>query len=67
MSTAELIAKEIKDLEPREQSRVLEFLKLLKTREELDADSAFKRFSQASAMRGMEEEPDLYSEKALGR
>ena len=67
MSTAELIAKEIKDLEPGEQSRVLEFLKLLKTREELDADPAFKRFSLASAMRGMEDEPDLYSEKALGR
>ena len=67
MSTAELIAKEIKDLEPREQSQVLAFLKLLKTREERTADSAFQRFSLASAMRGMENEPDLYSEKALGR
>jgi hypothetical protein len=67
VSTAELIAKEIKDLEPREQSQVLEFLKLLKTREERDADPAFQRFSLASAMRGMENEPDLYSETLLGR
>ena len=67
MSTAELIAKEIKDLEPREQSRVLEFLKLMKTREDRDADPAFRRFSLASALRGMENEPDLYSETSLGR
>jgi hypothetical protein len=67
MSTVEIIASEVRELEPKQQSQVLRFLQALRKEKELNEEKAFKDFSFASAMRGMEDEPDLYSEEALGR
>ena len=65
MSVAELIASEVREMGPRQQAIVLKFLELLKEQSEEGEESAFKDFSLASAMRGMEDEPDIYSEGAL--
>lgn len=67
MSTVEIIASEVRDLEPKQQSQVLRFLQALRREKEQNEEKAFKDFSLAAAMRGMEDEPDLYSEEALGR
>jgi len=39
----------------------VEFLRIKRERSQA-ADNAFKQFSLSNAMRGMEEEPDLYGE-----
>jgi hypothetical protein len=57
----------VRELEPKQQSQVLRFLQALRKQKEQDEEKAFRDFSLASAMRGMEDEPDLYSEEALGR
>ena len=62
MSTAEIIASEVRELEPNQQSQVLRFLQALRLKKESNKDRAS---SLDSALRGMEGEPDLYSEKAL--
>lgn len=67
MSTVEIIASEVRELEPKQQSQVLRFLQALRKDQDQNEEKAFKDFSLASAMRGMEDEPDLYSEEALGR
>jgi hypothetical protein len=67
MSTVEMIASEVRELEPKQQSQVLRFLQSLRREKVQDDDNAFSDFSLASAMRGMEDEPDLYNEEALGR
>jgi hypothetical protein len=67
MSTVEIIASEVRELEPKQQSQVLLFLQALRREKDHDEEKAFRGFSLASAMRGMEDEPDLYSEEALGR
>lgn len=67
MSTVEIIASEVRELEPKQQSQVLRFLQALRKQKEQDEEKAFRDFALASAMRGMEDEPDLYSEEALGR
>ena len=61
MSTVEIIASEVRELEPKQQSQVLRFLQALRKEKEMGEDKAFKEFSLASAMRGMEDESDLYS------
>ena len=63
MSTVEIIASEVRELEPKQQSQVLRFLQALRKEKEQNEEQAFKDLSLASAMRGMEDEPDLYSEK----
>jgi len=63
MSTVEIIASEARELEPEQQSQVLRFLQALRKEKELNEEKAFKDLSLASATRGMEDEPDLYSEK----
>jgi hypothetical protein len=63
MSTVEIIASEVRELEPKQQSQVLRFLQVLRQEKEQNEEQAFRDFSLASAMRGMEDEPDLYSEK----
>ena len=63
MSTVEIIASEVRELEPKQQSQVLRFLQVLRQEKEQNEEQAFRDFSLASAMRGMENEPDLYSEK----
>lgn len=62
MSTAERILQELSYLRPEKQTEVLEFVEFLKTKEEKNEDELFMRTSLASAMRGMEDEEDLYSE-----
>jgi hypothetical protein len=62
MSTVEIIASEVRELEPKQQSQVLRFLQALRKEKEQNEEKAFKNFSLASAMRGMEDEPDLYSD-----
>jgi hypothetical protein len=63
MSTVEIIASEVRELEPKQQSQVLRFLQALRKQKEQDEGKAFRDFALASAMRGMEEEPDLYREE----
>lgn len=64
MSTVEIIASEVRQLEPKQQSQVLRFLQALRKQKEQDEEKAFRDFALASAMRGMEDEPDLYKEAA---
>ncbi|MEM0965119.1 MAG: hypothetical protein AAGJ81_03060 [Verrucomicrobiota bacterium] len=61
MSTADKIAATVGDLTPVRQAEVLEFAELLKSREEKKELSKFTEFSLERAMKGMEEEEDLYS------
>lgn len=61
MSTSQKIASEVSRLRPEEQSEVLDFVEFLKRRSALKQEREFKDFSLSSAMRGMEDEPDLYS------
>jgi hypothetical protein len=65
MSTLEIITSEVRELEPKQQSQVLRFLQALRKQKEQDDEEAFRDFALASAMLGMEGEPDLYSEEAL--
>lgn len=67
VSTLEIIASEVRELGPKQQSQVLRFLQALRREKAQDDEKAFRDFSLASAMRGMEDEPDLYNEEALGR
>ncbi|MBJ7391622.1 MAG: hypothetical protein JHC85_08655 [Chthoniobacterales bacterium] len=67
MSKLEIIVSEARELEPNQQSQVLRFLQALRRETEQNEGKNFKDFSLSSAMRGMEDEPDLYSEEALGR
>ena len=60
MSTAEKIAASVGSLAPDKQAEVLEFVEFLKTREEKKELKDFAAFSLEGAMRGMEEEEDLY-------
>jgi hypothetical protein len=64
MSTVEIIASEVRELEPKQQSQVLRFLQALRREKLQDDEKAFRDFSLASAMRGMADEPDLYNEEA---
>lgn len=65
MSTAQRIAHELRRLPPEEQSEVLDFVEFLKHRKARKDDKHFKEFSLDAAMRGMEEEPELYSENDI--
>ena len=60
MSTAEKISAEVAGLAPDKQAEVLEFVEFLKNREEKRELKEFASFSLAGAMRGMEDEEDLY-------
>ena len=48
-----------------EQSEVLDFVEFLKHRKPRKVDEQFKEFSLDMAMRGMADEPELYSENDL--
>ena len=63
MGTAEKIVAELESLKPEEQAEVLDFVEFLKNRKTLREEEEFKDFSLKTAMRGMEDEPDLYSLK----
>lgn len=61
MSTAELIASQVRELEPKQQSQVLRFLQGLRQKEE---GNVTREPSLGSAARSMEDEPDFYGENA---
>jgi hypothetical protein len=61
MATAEKIVIELKELQSDDQTEVLNFVKFLKYRRTRREEDGFKEFSLGSAMRGMEDEPDLYN------
>jgi len=61
MSTAEKIILEIQRLKPEKQAEVLDFVEFIASRNSLREDREFKEFSLEAAMRGMEDEVDLYS------
>ena len=61
MTTAEQISQEIKALPEAVQREVLDFVAYLKAREPRGDDDNWMRFSIRQAMRGLEDEPDIYS------
>jgi hypothetical protein len=65
MSTAEQIIHEIAGLRPEEQSEVLEFVEFLKEKEKKKEAKDFQMASLSSAMRGLEDEDELYCESDL--
>lgn len=64
MSTVEIIASEVRELGPKQQSQVLRFLQVLRKQKEQDEEKASRDFALDSAMRGMEDEPDVYGGKS---
>jgi hypothetical protein len=62
MSVTEEIVKEAVGLDFTQQRELLMFVKFLKAKKQGDDDGEFKKFSLATAMRGMEDEPDFYDE-----
>ncbi len=61
MSTADRIADELRQLPPEVQSEVLDFVEFLKHRRSRREEKQFSSFSLTNAMRGISEEPELYS------
>lgn len=61
MTLSEKISHEVQALPEAIQREVLDFVEFLKTRRAHAEDEAWSAFSLAQAMRGMEDEPDLYS------
>lgn len=61
MTLSEKISYEVQALPEAIQREVLDFVEFLKTRRAHAEDEAWSTFSLAQAMRGMEDEPDLYS------
>jgi hypothetical protein len=61
MSIAEKILAEVEHLSAERQAEVLDFAGYLRNREAAAEDRAWKEFSISSAMRGMEDEPELYT------
>ena len=61
MSTVELIASEVRELEPKQQSQVLRFLQGLRQKKEGNED---RKSPLGSSARSMEDEPDFYGENA---
>lgn len=62
MGIAEKIFHEIEGLRPEKQSEVLEFVEFLKEKERKHEEQSLKGGSLSAAMRGMEDEEDLYAE-----
>lgn len=62
MSTAERIIQKLTELRPEKQSEVLEFVEFLQERENREEEKMFKHASLATAMRGLEDEEELYTE-----
>lgn len=61
MGVAEQITHEVRSLPEAIQREVLDFVEFLKTRRMHAEDESWNRFSLAQAMRGLEDEPDLYT------
>lgn len=60
MSTVEKIASEVSNLAPKDQAEVLDFVEFLKRKHCRMENADWDGFSLSQAMRGMEDEPDLY-------
>lgn len=65
MSTMERIAEELKALPEEYQAEILDFVQFLKIKKAGREEKELKEVSLAMAMRGMEDEPDLYSAEDL--
>ena len=65
MSTAERIIHELTELRPEKQSEVLEFVEFLKEKEKKEEEKVFKEASLVTAMRGLDDEEELYTEADL--
>lgn len=65
MSTAEKIAENIKVLPEPARIEVLDFIQFLVHRRLADENADWSALSVHQAMRGMEDEPDIYSEADL--
>lgn len=61
MSTVEKIASRVSRLSPEEQVEVLDFVEFIKQKHTQSEEKRFYEFSLSNAMRGVEEEPDIYS------
>lgn len=61
MSTIERIAEELKALPEEYQAEILDFVQFLKTKKISVQEKELKDISLSTAMRGMENEPDLYT------
>lgn len=64
MSLAEKIVEHLRRLPEEAQAEVLDFVELLETRSKKsrkDPEDAWSSFSLAQAMRGMEDEEEIYS------
>ena len=62
MTLSEKISHEVQALPEAIQREVLDFVEFLKSRKRPREDEAWTAFSLAQAMRGLEDEPDLYSQ-----
>lgn len=62
MTLAERISDQLKSLPEVSQREVLDFVEFLKLRHGDRDTGDWGRFSLEQALRGMEDEPDLYSE-----
>jgi hypothetical protein len=65
MSVAEKIAETLRGLPESAQAEVLDFVEFLKSRTRKADDAQWSAFSIEQAIRGMESEPELYSEKEI--
>ncbi len=61
MNIVEKILEQVKSMTESDQTEVLDFVEYLKSKKvRKEEDSEWSRFSLASAMRGIEEEPSPY-------
>ena len=65
MSIAEKIVEDLRVLPKSTQAEVLDFVEFLKTKAATGEDANWSAFSLGQAMRGLEDEPSLYSEQDL--
>ncbi len=65
MSVTEKIAHDLQTLPAAAQAEVLDFVEFLKSKTAPAEDADWSAFSLTQAMRGLETEPDLYSETDL--
>ena len=61
MSTLERIAEELKALPEEYRAEILDFVQFMKKKKAFAEEKELKDFSLATAMKGMEDEPDLYT------
>ena len=65
MSVADEIVEDLRVLPESTQAEVLDFVRFLKSKATTGEDADWSAFSLGQAMRGLEDEPSLYSEQDL--